>query len=80
MLGLSVSMTCGEDRGRRGRKVPCEPQWYWEISSGREQETRSVMPTTKSTAARKDKDGDWVSKERVKGCRLLVMFLLQVGF
>ncbi len=26
----------------------------------------------------KDRDGLWVSKERVKGCRLLVMFLLSL--
>jgi hypothetical protein len=34
------------------------------------------MPTTKSKAARKDRDGLWVSKERVKGCRLLVIAVL----
>jgi len=34
------------------------------------------MPTTKSKAARKERDGLWVSKERVKGCTLLVISLL----
>jgi hypothetical protein len=57
-------------KGRR-RNVPCEPQWYCEISSGREQETRSVMPTAKSTAARKDRAGDWASKDLVNGCGLI---------
>jgi hypothetical protein len=29
------------------------------------------MPTVKSTAARKAKGGDWVSKVRVNGCKLV---------
>lgn len=61
---------------RGGRRVPCEPQWYCEISSGREQETRSVMPTTKREAARKDRGGLWVSKDLVKGCGVVRKFLM----
>jgi len=47
--------------------VPWEPQWYWEISSGRETETRSLMPTTRRTAERKARGGDLDSKERDSG-------------
>lgn len=56
-------------RGREGMKVdgPWEPQKYWEISSGRETETRSVIPTTRRRAERKASGGDCVSKERVFG-------------
>jgi hypothetical protein len=31
-------------------------------------ETRSVMPTMNKTAARKDRGGDWASKDLVNGC------------
>ena len=56
----------GEER--EGRGGPWEPQWYCEISSGRETETRSLMPMTKRTAARKPKGADWRSKARDSGC------------
>ena len=52
--------------------APCEPQWNCEISSGRETETRSLMPTTRSTAARKARGGDCISKEREFGCGRIV--------
>lgn len=51
--------------------LPCDPQWNCEISSGRERETKSVIPTTKSTAARKASGCDFCSKEGAYGYLLV---------
>jgi hypothetical protein len=50
-------------------RLPCDPQWYCEISSGSETETRSVTPVTKRAAARKDSGCDLSPKARVYGCK-----------
>ena len=69
-FGRLVSVCGWHWKGRKGERRerekdrPCDPQWYCEISSGSESETRSLMPTTNSTAERKASGGDWCSKER----------------
>lgn len=46
---------------------PWVPQWYWDISTGRETATRSARPRKAKTAARKARGGDCCSKERACG-------------
>lgn len=64
------------ERWRLGGELPCAPQWYCEISSGSETETRSVIPATKRAAARNARGCDLSAKARVYGCRKMLAVLI----